>query len=127
MEAIQERTEPQKSFWNKHKKKITLGISFVVGMITGYLLYKNKNDAVDFLKLFRNQSVKNIAESPETITPKKMVEAMTKQHIDVPMHTRNLPKGQKASALKIEQAVEYGYKLSENQTWVKEYSYAKAA
>jgi len=50
-----------------------------------------------------------------------------KRHIEVPTHVRNLPVGQKASPLKLEQAAEMGYDLEANQTWVIDYAYEKVA
>ena len=123
----QERPEPQQTFWEKHKKKIKWGLAIAGGTLVGILAYKNRDTIASWLGQFFGQSAKETVASPVAIQQTDIVETITTQHIDVPMYTRNLPIGQKASALKIEQAAEWGYELAENQTWVREYSYERVA
>ena len=119
--------QPQQTFWEKHKKKIKWGLAIAGGTLMGILVYKNRDTIASWLGQFFGQSAKETVASPVAIQQTDIVETITTQHIDVPMYTRNLPIGQKASALKIEQAAEWGYELAENQTWVREYSYERVA
>ena len=123
----QERPEPQPTFWEKHKKKIKWGLAIAGGTLVGILAYKNKDAIASWLGQIFGQSEKETVARPSAITQTDIVETTTIQHIDVPMYTRNLPTGQKPSALKVEQAAEWGYELAENQTWVREYSYERVA
>ena len=119
--------QPQQTFWEKHKKKIKWGLAIAGGTLVGILAYKNRDTIASWLGQFFGQSIKETVASPVAIQQTDIVESITTQHIDVPMHTRNLPVGHNASAIKIEQAAEWGYDLAENQTWVREYSYERVA
>lgn len=121
----QERPEPQQTFWEKHGKKIKWGLAIASGTIVGILAYKNKDTITSWFGQFFGQSAKETVASPVVMQQSEVVETLITQHVDVPMYARNLPVGQKASAMKLEQAAEWGYELAENQTWVREYSYER--
>lgn len=114
--------ETQQTFLKKYKKKIKLVLIAGGVLVGGILIYnKNKDAITNCLKQFSTQSA-----SPIAIPQTKIVKTITTQYVNVPMYTRNLPVGQKASVLKLEQAAERNIKLAENQTFVREYSYKKA-
>ena len=119
--------QPQQTFWERHRKKIKWGLAIAGGTLVGILAYINKDAIASWLGQIFGQSAKETVASPVAIQQTDIVETITTQHIDVPMYTRNLPAGQKPSALKVEQAAEWGYALAENQTWVREYSYERVA
>ncbi len=115
--------QPQNSFWEKHKKKIKWGLVIAGVTIVGILVYKNKDTIASRLGKFWGQSSKETVAMQQS----EVVETIITQHVDVPMHARNLPEGQKASATKLKQAAELGYKLAKNQTLVLGYSYERVA
>ena len=117
--------QPQQTFWKKHGKKIKCGLAIASGMVVGILVYKNKDAIVSLVGQFFGRLAKETVVSPVVMQQSEVVETITTRHVDVPIYPRNLPIGQKASAIKLEQAAEWGYELAENQTWVREYSYER--
>ncbi|MGN0803915.1 MAG: hypothetical protein ACI4QI_06025 [Candidatus Coproplasma sp.] len=119
------------SFFDKHSKGIMWGMITVGGIVTGFLVYKNR-EIIDnlFGTLFKlpKQGVPSMPKCVETskqLEQVQIVEKTMRQHIEVPMYCRKLPIGQKASAGKIAMAAEMGYELADNMTLVRKYSYER--
>ena len=118
----------------KHKNGVLIAGGVIVAIGAGYTAYKNLDTITSIFKttkpapLVLNNppaSVK-VALPIVDVIPAIPTEAASKiinngEPFRVCGHPRNLPTGWNASAEKTALALEYGFKLDENQTWVENY------
>jgi len=131
---IEEREQGFKGWWDRNKKKVIIigGILLVAG--TSYAIYKKWDTIKGVLVsiepepiMINNPKVSvDIQAAQVTEELLDQTETITKiinngESFDVIRHVRNLPNGWKASPEKIEEAVNLGINLLENQTIVDPY------
>ena len=123
--------EDKNSFYEKHKTEIIVAgviVAVTIISITGAILI-TKNGG-----LFKRQNVtslfKNGVKAKDSIIP-PVSETIQNTVIDIPSneniievskHIRNLPEGWRASTEKAATAMQNGFDLVTNQTWVDDYS-----
>jgi hypothetical protein len=130
---IEEREQGFKGWWDRNKKTVLIigGTLLVAG--AGYAVYKKwdiikgvyvsiepEPTMINIPKVsvgIRAQITEALPDQTETIT--KIIN--NGESFDVIRHVRNLPNGWKASPEKIEEAVNLGINLLENQTIVDPY------
>ncbi len=130
---VEERERKFKGWWQRNKNTVLIigGILLVAG--TGYAAYKNWDTIKGaFVSVepepirINNPKVSVDIQTQITEVLPEQTEIITKiinnsESIEVSRHVRNLPYGWKASPEKIEEAVELGMNLLENQTIVDPY------
>ena len=112
----------------KHRKKEIIITSVLLGTaIAGFLVYK-KMPSKDIAKLKENvprtlcKHKKITSSEAKSAAPTNIIEFPSVKTSHVPGHTRNLPLGQKPSGKQLEIARNLGITLTENQTYVTDYS-----
>lgn len=127
----------------KHKKVLIIGGAVtVVGIVVGISLGRNWSSITDNMQTLISSSNKRAVafKTPKVVTDVVEVSAPMDEIVkdvstdrvkillnggnefNVRRHPRTLPKGRKASQLKISQAAALGIELEENQTWVIEFT-----
>lgn len=113
------------SNWIKsHKKQIFLYGSLALIVVGGAVLLRTSNEST-----WQITEISKSRKSDQIIlnSAKTIISPATKAHtistepakiIDIEPYLRNLPKGYHVSADKISTALEHGFNLNENQTWV---------
>lgn len=113
----------------KHKKAIIIGTGLVVG-VGGGLIWKNWNSLSDFIEACMLSRKENASlKEASYIIPILDEDTKMQDIITIPVNgfRRNLQEGQRPSPLKVATAVENGFELGENQTWVRPYVKTKVA
>lgn len=112
----------------KHHKKEILITSVLFGTaIAGFLIYK-RMPSKDIAKLKENipHTLNQYKEIPslvaETSASSNIIEFPSVKTCHIPGHPRNLPLGQKPSEKQLEIARNLGVALTDNQTYVTDYS-----
>ena len=130
--------------WVKNHKKVLIisGTVAVVGIVVGISLGRNWSSIADNMQALISPSNKRavaiktpkvVADVVEVTVPMdEIVKDISTDKVKVLLnggnefsvrrHPRTLPKGRKASQLKITQAASLGIELEENQTWVIEFT-----
>ncbi len=111
----------------KVKKVIMIGTKVFLVLASGVILYKNKNYIINVGGKLKNtilgiiqkdkldkSSVQSLIQDTGKLANERMVH--------IPKTLRNLPPNKKASIKKIETALDNGFNLKDNQTWVVDYS-----
>ena len=130
-----ENNEHSFTTWvKKHKKGILIAGGSIVAIGAGYVVYKNWDSIHALFKSIKHEHIVNnnphisveAAMPVVDIIPEIPSETVNKiindgEAFGVCEHIRNIPKGWNASAEKAALALEHGFKLGENQTWVENY------
>ena len=126
------------SWVREHKKAIIAGTCLVVGTVAGVIIYKKIRSAgipVSLIQLEQTQSASFVAvhqmipdagirlatESATKIAEGTLSVLNGGEPFDVSKHVRNLSGARTPSAEKIRTALENGFELGPNQTWVDHY------
>ena len=125
--------------WIKtHRKALVIAGISITALIAIIMGIKNRQAIKQIWMLLRAKVEKPVAQAigsqpvhVKGITTEEVISAVTEHRevasFDVSKHIRNLPYGRHASAEKIATALENGFVLSENQTWVVDYAKGMAA
>ena len=127
------KSEKNKNFWTKHKKKVYAAGTLAIAATIGYILFKNRNSLFSLVKTeninpnsFLMSKEKIIAEGVEVAETHIITDVSTKilnegEPISVCRHIRNLGENRYPSSEKIMTAKTLGIELGENQTFVEKY------
>ena len=122
MEEKKSLKERCKESWNRHKKKVIIAGSVVVGLAGGYYLVHNWDDLFEQVsKLVEGQCLQEVVEEVADIAPAITSEPVLEivnatREITVNPHIMNLPVGKQASEAAKAFAEECGFVLAEGQT-----------
>ncbi|MCL1857707.1 MAG: hypothetical protein FWF92_00535 [Oscillospiraceae bacterium] len=111
----------------EHKTEIIIA-GITVATIVGVVLLTENWDVIKKQVLIsdvknsiiKNKSIPSLTPTPININITNNVPV--EKPVDVSKHLRNLPMGWNASLEKIKSALEHGFTLTENQTWVDNYT-----
>ena len=133
-ESIENNEHSFTTWAKKHKKGILIVGGTIIAIGAGYVAYKNWDSITSIFKTIKPAPIVinnppasiKVALPVVDVIPETPTEAISKiinngEPFSVCGHPRNLPKGWNASAEKIALALEYGFELGENQTWVENY------
>ncbi len=125
------------TFAKEHKKEITIGALTIGTIVTGIVIYKKCNVPLKKVMTYSNDRHLG-AETVKERIPNLLLDIEIDKNCDidnnsvskivnVPEYIRKLPKDYKHSKNAVEIAEKFGYKLLDDETFVKSYSYLKTS